>query len=509
MELCMSLIKDALPFESELHCIEDLPTIRHFMFLREGQQLDPGYAYLARAEDVPKDLSCIDGASLICIGQPSDMSLCKKIPLLIVSAGIDVFELANELVLIFSRYNSLEEQLNTKLQEGKGLQEMVECISPFFMNELTIADAGHRILAHAPFSHNSHEELGFKTIGGKEMVPVDIIAFFTNNKRWIDVATETEPFIYDEGILPFRLLCINIMEEGRFAWRVMLNETDRMFRPYDVYLLQFFTTYIQKIYDRSGVGRDAENVDRLKDILHVWLSGGQVEAWRIQHALLVAGHPEDSRFVCLCVRPESWDDSAESLDYYCLNITKTFPGVVAVDFKDDIVCLAGLSHYGESVEKLAESVVPYLRDSNFRVGISEVFDNPLKLRNHYLQADIALSYGSEKEPSRWVHRFHEEAVSYMLSYVAEHIGVETLCAECVQRLHAYDSEHDASYIRTMKAYFDNHLNISKTAQVLNIHRATMIYRLRRIEELSGIDFQNASKNFYYLISIKLLDLMDI
>lgn len=507
MELCMSLIKDELPFESQLLHAEELPMTKRFAFLRGETHLDPGYVYLTTAEDLPEDVICEYGSSLICIGEPPRAFRFKKIPVLVVPEDIDIFQLANELGLVFQKYDVLEDQMNKMLQEGKGLQEMAEFMCPFFMNEITIVDAGHRYQAHAYFSRNSHEDPTVVTLEGKEMVPIEIISFFSNNKRWVEVRTETEPFIYDEGILDFRLLCINIMEEGNFAWRVMLNETDHEFRPYDVHLLTFFAKYVQKVYDRSLAGTDLENIDKLKDLFYLLLSGGHVEAWRIKHALLVAGHPENSRFLCVSIRPKSWDDSTESLAYYSLNVGKMFPGVVTIEFRGDIVCLVGLTPYESSAERFTEAITPFIRDNNFRVGISEVFDDALRSENHYRQADIALSYGIAEEPSKWVHRFHEQAVSYMVRYIGEHLGIETLCAECVLRLRAYDKENDSTYIKTMESYFSNHLNISRTAKALNIHRATMIYRLNRIEELSGIDFQNAEKNLYYQLSVKLLELM--
>ena len=508
MELCMTLIKDELPFKSQLLHAEELPMTKRFAFLRGETHLDPGYAYLAVADDLTQDIMCEYGSSLICIGKPHQSFRGKKIPILIIFEEIDIFQLANELGLVFQKYDVLEDQMNKMLQEGKGLQEMTEFMCPFFMNELTIVDAGHRVQAHAVFSRNSHEQPGFITLEGKEMVPLDIISFFSNNKRWVEVRCETEPFIYDEGILDHRLLCINIMEEEGFAWRVILNETDHAFRPYDVHLLTFFAKYVQKVYDRSLAGTDLMNIDKLKDLFSLLLSGGHVESWRIKHALLVAGHPEASRFLCVSIRPKSWDDSTESLAYYSLTIGKTFPGVVSIEFRGDIVCLVGLSSYGASAEKFTEAITAFIRDNNFRVGISEVFDDVLRLENHYRQADVALCYGIVEEPSKWVHRFHEQAVSYMVRYTGEQLGIHTLCAECVLRLHAYDQENDSSYIETMEKFFNNHLNISRTAKALNIHRATMIYRLNRIEELSGIDFQHAEKNLYYQLSIKLLELTE-
>lgn len=42
-------------------------------------------------------------------------------------------------------------------------------------------------------------------------------------------------------------------------------------------------------------------------------------------------------------------------------------------------------------------------------------------------------------------------------------------------------------LETLKAFFDNNLSILKTAKVIYVHRNTLLYRLRRVKEITGLD----------------------
>ena len=49
---------------------------------------------------------------------------------------------------------------------------------------------------------------------------------------------------------------------------------------------------------------------------------------------------------------------------------------------------------------------------------------------------------------------------------------------------------DDELLRTIQSFFENNLNVSKTAEVLFIHRNTMVWRLEEIERRTGLDLQN-------------------
>jgi DNA-binding PucR family transcriptional regulator len=55
---------------------------------------------------------------------------------------------------------------------------------------------------------------------------------------------------------------------------------------------------------------------------------------------------------------------------------------------------------------------------------------------------------------------------------------------------AYDASRQAELVSTLRAYLDARYNITKAAARLFVNPNTVVYRLRRIKELSGRDPHN-------------------
>lgn len=49
------------------------------------------------------------------------------------------------------------------------------------------------------------------------------------------------------------------------------------------------------------------------------------------------------------------------------------------------------------------------------------------------------------------------------------------------------SEFEEETLSTVYKFFENNLNISETARQLYIHRNTLVYRLEKIQKLTGLD----------------------
>lgn len=58
----------------------------------------------------------------------------------------------------------------------------------------------------------------------------------------------------------------------------------------------------------------------------------------------------------------------------------------------------------------------------------------------------------------------------------------------LQPLIAYDERHGTELTATLDAYFQSSCSPSRTAAILHVHVNTVYYRLRRIEELLGVDY---------------------
>ena len=61
------------------------------------------------------------------------------------------------------------------------------------------------------------------------------------------------------------------------------------------------------------------------------------------------------------------------------------------------------------------------------------------------------------------------------------------CERILGTLTEYDMRQGADLIKTLEAFFNCHGNLSQTAEVLIVHRNTLLYRMNRINEIASID----------------------
>jgi purine catabolism regulator len=82
----------------------------------------------------------------------------------------------------------------------------------------------------------------------------------------------------------------------------------------------------------------------------------------------------------------------------------------------------------------------------------------------------------------------------------------TFAEQIIGPLADYDQQHRSALVETMNAYFNHHGNISQTAESLFIHRNTLLYRLDRIQELTGQDLEQADMRLAFHLALKLWQL---
>jgi len=66
----------------------------------------------------------------------------------------------------------------------------------------------------------------------------------------------------------------------------------------------------------------------------------------------------------------------------------------------------------------------------------------------------------------------------------------------------YEKKREMDLIDTFIVYDNQNGNVSQAARVLNMHRQSLLYRLRKIETLTNLSLDNPDDIFLLSISIK-------
>lgn len=197
--------------------------------------------------------------------------------------------------------------------------------------------------------------------------------------------------------------------------------------------------------------------------------------------------------------------STHTLAYYCHLIERDFPYICAIERNEGIFCFVNQSL--DKDNQTFQKQLPYfLRENLFLAGISCTFYNFLNGALYAREASYALTMGQKQNGSFWLHLFSDYTLDYCMRKVTEEYPVKDLIYPGLCILETYDREHPGTDLAiTLREYLRQQYNATHTADKLHIHRTTFLYRLRRIEELTGIRLENEETRLHLQLSYALQD----
>ena len=74
----------------------------------------------------------------------------------------------------------------------------------------------------------------------------------------------------------------------------------------------------------------------------------------------------------------------------------------------------------------------------------------------------------------------------------------------VARLAAYDAEHDANLVATLRAWLDAFGDVAAASAAMYVHPNTFRYRLRRVTEVSAIDLADPEQRFATMLELRVV-----
>ena len=508
MLLCIGIIEDGLGkniiYKNYINT-DSLFELERCEVFRRGTFFNTGVLYIAHAGDLPDFFTAQEGAALVCIGMPPKAYFKSTLHLFALDETTDILDLSNDVNRIFFEYNTLEQKLQDSVNKGRSIQYMVEQMAPYFNgNELLVCNDEFRIIGQSNKTIHMNEISGIGQPDKNGIIPPEIVTYFKNDVIFSQVRNLKEPFVYESRIFTCRAIDMNVFHQGEYVCRVIIAEDINIFRGYEAGLLQFFTNYIQLVYDLSGDSNTILPVDHMTELFIDLLNGESIESYRLDNSYTLRGWKNTGPFICANILPSDRDYYNRTISYYCQAFNRDIEGCCFFEYNNNIVCVADLSYYEKSLDHFITTNIETFRDGNFRIGYSNVFNDITDLKHHYAQAKIAIEIGVNENPSIWYHNFSAITLSYIKSKITEDLDGQYLCAPEVLLLNDYDKRNQTDFLLTLRCYINNHMNAVKTASDLFIHRSTMVYRLERIKELTGIDFKDPIKTLYLTISINLL-----
>lgn len=156
--------------------------------------------------------------------------------------------------------------------------------------------------------------------------------------------------------------------------------------------------------------------------------------------------------------------------------------------------------------RIREQVELEFPDATLIGGISDPAKTLADWPMMYDQALQAMQLGERLKLTNQFVEFGSLGIYRLLYNLEEQPDVRRFTDEIMRPLIEYDSQNRGSLVKTVEAYFDHHGNISQTAESLFVHRNTLLYRMERIQELTGLNLDHSNMRLALHLSLKLWQL---
>ena len=153
----------------------------------------------------------------------------------------------------------------------------------------------------------------------------------------------------------------------------------------------------------------------------------------------------------------------------------------------------------EEVEDVIQRSILYRKkDTDFQIGIGKSVEGYQRLKESYHEASRAIKYIDiirlvTGDKNKSVVHYSNLGFFQIFGEIDDVTELERYIPETLKKLYLYDDEHKGELITTLQMYLRNNQSIKKTAGAMFVHYRTISYRIEKIKQISGINFDDANE----------------
>jgi len=160
------------------------------------------------------------------------------------------------------------------------------------------------------------------------------------------------------------------------------------------------------------------------------------------------------------------------------------------------------------VERTARMIIDALNTElmvKASIGVGSVVDNIRDIGRSFREAQTALHIGGIFESDRLIVNYNSLGIGRLIYQLPT-----TLCKLFLKEVFNGRSLNslDTETLLTIQKFFENNLNVSETSRQLYVHRNTLVYRLDKIQKMTGLDIRKFDDAIIFKVSMLVKKYLD-
>ncbi len=139
------------------------------------------------------------------------------------------------------------------------------------------------------------------------------------------------------------------------------------------------------------------------------------------------------------------------------------------------------------------------------IGIGGSCRDPREVARSYAQAQRTTQTLKRLGRAGTVSAFGDLGILRLLLQVPDLAELRSFAADVLGRLAVHEQEHKSEYLTTLACYFRENNSPQRASRILHVHPNTVAYRVKRIEEITGLRLDNYTDRLIAQVALEILD----
>lgn len=413
-----------------------------------------------------------------------------------------VYEMIRTVFLNNRKLNRKKTELMEAHLSCQGLQYIIDVAYEVLGNPMFVSDLGYNILAF-----NKNADVGdpsWPTASREEEFEAyERIKKLNDSGVFERLYGSSEPCIENFDYSPTRWMANKIAIKEKNIGHIAVVELHQPFADMDLVLLPFLCEIVASELQKETIssGHFSNEFEHfLIDVLDEKIT--KPETINKQGQKLKLNKKKYLVLVTICFGKNA--KNGMSLSYLKGIVNRLLRTEKTILYKNKITVFLANDKKIVFSDIIETRFSDFLKTNEMKVGISQHFSDLTQLGKYYLQSVKAVELGVSLTQNENIFYYQNYAIYHLLEIAGTLSNLKDFCNPVLMELLAYDKQYKTDYYHNLLIYLNNDGNVTKSAEYFQIHRNSMKYRIKKIEEILSISLSDTDTKFSLLLSDKIL-----
>lgn len=386
------------------------------------------------------------------------------------------------------------------LYDGRSIQDMVNSFIKGFDNPIFVFDAGFHLIAanydmvkddrvsEMIIRNGGITDEGFKLLNDSRM-PYSVI-----RKR------EKPVRIYHESLGFEQMVCA--IDTKKDIGHIVINAVNRPFNETDEEMLFMLKEgiqqqFIKQEFIRNNAGFPYEFF--LKDLLDGKIAARPQAVKRMNYVNTAFS----GNIFCLVIETARTPAALNTFRIRS-DLEAVHPDTKTLLYNGEIIALFCPGE-NKSIPYEAEQKIEQLcQKDGLYAGMSNSFHSIFELAAYYKQALRAIELGASETDAPGLYCYGRYYMQHIINIFSLNSDPAVFCSPKLKKLLDYDKANGTDLAYSLYMYLISERNSIAASEAMFIHRNTLLYRLKKIDSVVEIDYENYEERRYIMLSYELI-----